>query len=96
MTDFLFNKVEQTKINDSVEEAVSSLMKQKTIEATEKEHRKDIFEKLKDENVPIDKKLFNWLVNERFEGKSSDLVSQHEDVIALDETLRSKEDTTEE
>lgn len=92
MSDFLFNQAEQTKINGAVDEAVSSLMRQKAIESSEKEHRKDIFEKLKDENVPIDKKLFNWLVNERFDGKSSDLVSQHEDVIALDETLRKKEE----
>lgn len=88
MTEYMYNAEEQKKIDDAVDEAVASFQRQKTIEASEKEHRKDIYENLKEKNVPIDKKLFNSLVNERFDGKSSDIISKHEDVVALDEILR--------
>lgn len=88
MSEYVYTPDEQKTINEAIDEAVQSLMKQKGIEAAEKEHRKDIFETLKEKDVPIDKALFNSLVNERFEGKSSDLIEKHEDVVALDEVLR--------
>lgn len=88
MSEFMYTTEESKTINDAVDEAVQSFMKQKGVEAAEKEQRKEIFEALKEKGVPIDKKLFNQLVGERFEGKSSDLIEKHEDVVALEEILR--------
>lgn len=97
MADFQFSKTEQIKINNAVDEASASLIRQKTVETQEKDFRKDVIERItKDEDVPIDKKLFNALVKERFEGKSSDELEKHEDVIALDEILRAVGDSEEE
>lgn len=92
MTVYIYTEKEQTTINNAVDEAVSSWVRQKTLETSEKDLRKDIIERItKDENVPIDKKLFNLLVKERFDGKSSEEVEKHEDVIALDDILRKKQ-----
>lgn len=92
MSEFQYTKEEQVKINNAVDEASTSLVRQKTVETQEKDFRKDVIDRItKEEDVPIDKKLFNALVKERFDGKSTEEIGKHEDVIALDEILRAVE-----
>ena len=87
--EYMYTPEEQKKINDAVEESAESWIRQKTVETTEKGFRQDVVDRIiKEENVPIDKTLFNNLVKERFEGKSSDTIEKHENVVALDEMLR--------
>lgn len=88
MSDLLYSQLEQVKLNNAIDEAVQSLMRQKGVERKEKDHRADIFEEVsKNQGIAIDKSTFTAFVNERFEGKSSDIVEKHEDIISWNEIL---------
>lgn len=77
-----WNLDEQKKINDAIDEAVASLVR----EDGEKQLRKDIIEELKD-SLGITPSLFNALVKERFDGKSKKNVEKHEEIVAINEML---------
>lgn len=83
MSDFQFTPAEQKRIDGCIEECVQSLQRVES----EKFFRKDAFDSLK-EDVPITKELFNALVNERFDEKSSKAIEKHSDVVQLNEILR--------
>lgn len=82
MSEVYWNKEEQVKISEAVDECVASLVR----EEGEKQYRKDAVEALQDK-VPIKTAVFNALVNERFNGKSTKILEKHEDIIAMNEVL---------
>jgi len=87
--EYHFTPEEQKLIDDAVEEASSSWVRQNTVAETEKEFRKDVVDVLiNDKGAPISKTLFNDLVKERYENRSSEMAERHENVVALNEMLR--------
>lgn len=83
MSDFQFTPTEQKRIDGCIDECVESLQRVES----EKFFRKDAFDALKEE-VPISKELFNALVNERFDEKSSKAIEKHSDVVQLNEIVK--------
>lgn len=83
MSDFQYTKPELKKINDMIEECVESLMRQDG----EVEFRKDVVARAKDD-VAMKPALFNMLVKQRLELKSSSLLEKHEEVVSFDEQLK--------
>lgn len=83
MSDFMYTPQEQEKINNAVEEAVDSLIRV----SAEKDLRKDIVENLKEE-LGMKPAMFNALVNERYEGKSSKSIEKHQDTVELNDLLK--------
>lgn len=83
MTEFMWTPPEREKINNAVDEAVDSLTR---IQA-EKDHMKDIVEVLK-EDVGMKPALFNALVKQRFESSSSKNLEKHEEIVELDDLLK--------
>lgn len=82
MSDFQYTQQELNIINNCVEECVDSLVR----EDGEKQLRKDIVERAKDE-LKMKPAMFNMLVKERFESKSTKTLEKHEEIIELNEQL---------
>lgn len=91
--EYHFTPEEKKIIDDAVEEASSSWVRQNTVAETEKEFRKSVIDVLINEkSAPISKTLFNDLVKERYESRSSEMAERHENVVALNEMLQNSGD----
>lgn len=82
MTDFQYTPQELATINNCVEECVNSLVR----EEGEKSLRKDILDRAKEE-LKMKPAMFNMLVKERFDSKSTKTLEKHEEIVELNEKL---------
>jgi len=78
----MFNQKELIQINDAVTECVNSLIR---IDG-EKQFMKDVAERLNDE-LGLEKALFNRVVKERFDSKVSKNVEKLEESVEFNEEL---------
>lgn len=82
MADYQLTPEEQTKINNAVEEIVGSLVR----EDGEKQLRKDITARMKEE-INFTPAELNALARERFDSKATENVEKFQGIIDLNELL---------
>lgn len=82
MTTFQYTQPELATINNCVEECVNSLIR----EDAEKQLRKDIVDRAKEE-LKMKPAMFNMLVKERFDSKSTKTLEKHEEIVELNDQL---------
>jgi len=85
MSDYNFNPTERSTINKAVDEGVNSMVR----EQSEKDLRKDIGERLKEE-LGLKPADFNALVKERYKADVSEKIKKFESIVELDEQLKAK------
>lgn len=79
---YQFNKEERVSIDNAVEEVLQSLSRQDR----EKELRKDIVDRMKEE-FGLDSKVFNTIVKERVNDKVSEQVAELQTALELNDDL---------
>lgn len=79
---YQFTKEERVSIDNAVEEVLQSLRRQDQ----EKELRKDIVDRMKEE-FGLDSKVFNTIVKERVNDKVSEQVSELQTALELNDEL---------
>jgi len=82
MSDFQYTQPELVKLNDMIEEAVDSLIR----EDSEKQFRKDVAERAKEE-LKLKSSQFNALVKERFNQTATKTYEKNESIIEFNEEL---------
>lgn len=83
MSDYTWTQPELAKLDGAVRESMDSLIRA----AAEKDLQKDIADRMEEE-LGIKKADYNALVRERFEDKSSKLLEKHEEIVELNEELK--------
>ena len=82
MADYQYSKEEQTKLNNAVEELVQSLIR----EDGEKQFRKDVAARIKEE-LGFKSSDLNDLAKERFENAATEKVEKMQNIVDLNELL---------
>lgn len=85
--EYNLNPTEQKKINDMIDECVTSKFRQDS----EVQFRKDVAARAKEE-LGFTVSDFNSLVSERYDNKSTEALEKHQEVVDLNETLINNRD----